>query len=206
MISHHAVSSGVASEHVIGKLVLFDESLLGLLSVVGLFVDEVVLEEELVSHHAGSSGIASEHVIGGLDTAGSEFGLDIGGPEIVSHHDVTSGVGSEEVISGLEADGSVFSLGSNGEELVTHHAVTSFVASEVVVVGLDATGTVGSLYANGPEFVSETLNECHGLIILVFHSILDEVFLEGELVSHHAGSSGVASEDIVGEHIVKFIN
>ena len=176
MISHHAVSSGVASEHVIGKLVLFDESLLGLLSVVGLFVDEVVLEEELVSHHAGSSGIASEHVIGGLDTAGSEFGLDIGGPEIVSHHDVTSGVGSEEVISGAEAHRS--------------HSGNNDVEGHVVLSG---------------EFIFQALDEEHGLIMLVFDSILDEVVLEEELVSHHAGSSGVASEEVVGEHIVKFI-
>jgi hypothetical protein len=41
--------------------------------------------------------------------------------------------------------------------------------------------------------------------MLVFDSILDEVVLEEELVSHHAGSSFVASEEVVGEHIVKFI-
>ena len=39
------------------------ESILGLLSVVDLFVDQAGLEPELISHHAVSLGAASEHVV-----------------------------------------------------------------------------------------------------------------------------------------------
>ena len=220
MVSHHAVTSSVTSEEVITKLVLFEESFLGLLCVVGLFIDEVVLEAELISHHAGSLGVASEEVVSeftSMGLAGTPRSGDTAGPfEIVSHHHATGGVGSEEVVS-------EFLTSMNGTttprsvdaatpfEIVSHHAVSSGVASQHVVreflTSVNGATTPRSADAATPfEFVSETLDELHGLIILVFHSILDEVFLEGELVSHHAGSSGVASEDIVGEHIVKFIN
>ena len=71
---------------------------------------------------------------------------------------------------------------------VTHHDVAGGVGSEEVIAEL---------------LTVNFLNEFILNVFLILFALIDEVVLDGELVSHHAGSSGVASEEVIGEHIVK---